>query len=482
MVKFWSIYYKIAELFFFFFLFGVLSFGRPFSLIHINTPFLPIYITEFILLFNLPLLFYKINELTKLPKLFFTLFLTFFCLSSLYLFFGLSFGKFLALRDVTLSLYLLFLPITFIFFNTLNKIKTFAVIVIISSIINLFLTRCLMIHICPLVELRDFLEEIKFFNQGLYLMIACAFLIPFYGASKYKVYRLFVLIALSVYVYMLIMISKSSLWVASFVVVVFLAVELKSRFLKFCAVFVPVFICVSSVIFYVDSITPSVYYRLIVSREIESIGLFAAGVRYNHKAAVNEKKEKLPAKPAIVIHKDILPPAENLPLSLPKTKKPLLYSNKKNLGNINWRLSVWMQTLKFGLGSPLFGRGFGVYPVYDIYGRLKYPKQLCADADTIPAHNHIFTIFFKMGFLGLGLFLFLNLSFFRHVLMYKNKCKSVFLNNLLISLLAAFLFWHSLALFFDVIDSPPTSIFLWVIMGLTFAVIEIDRAGKAKVA
>ena len=32
-----------------------------------------------------------------------------------------------------------------------------------------------------------------------------------------------------------------------------------------------------------------------------------------------------------------------------------------------------------------------------------------------------------------------------------------------------------MALFFDVIDSPPTSIFLWIIMGAIFAAIEVDK-------
>jgi hypothetical protein len=35
-----------------------------------------------------------------------------------------------------------------------------------------------------------------------------------------------------------------------------------------------------------------------------------------------------------------------------------------------------------------------------------------------------------------------------------------------------------MALFIDLIDSPPTSIFLWIIMGLIFASIEIDKQYK----
>ena len=32
-----------------------------------------------------------------------------------------------------------------------------------------------------------------------------------------------------------------------------------------------------------------------------------------------------------------------------------------------------------------------------------------------------------------------------------------------------------MALFFDVIDSPPTTVILWIIIGLIFACIEVDK-------
>jgi O-antigen ligase len=93
----------------------------------------------------------------------------------------------------------------------------------------------------------------------------------------------------------------------------------------------------------------------------------------------------------------------------------------------------------------------------------------------VPPHNHLLTVFLKMGVLGLALFLFINSYVFIYALAYLKKTKLKIINNLLIALLGAFVFWHTLALFFDVIDSPSTSIFLWIFIGSIFAAVKLDR-------
>ena len=57
----------------------------------------------------------------------------------------------------------------------------------------------------------------------------------------------------------------------------------------------------------------------------------------------------------------------------------------------------------------------------------------------------------------------------------QNNAKDGFLRCFLIGALGAFIFWHTEAFFFDAIDSPPTSIFLWIIMGMIFVVVEADK-------
>ena len=55
------------------------------------------------------------------------------------------------------------------------------------------------------------------------------------------------------------------------------------------------------------------------------------------------------------------------------------------------------------------------------------------------------------------------------------KCNSEFIKLVLVGVLSALVFWHVMALFFDAIDSPPTSIFLWIFIGLIFAAVKKDR-------
>ena len=150
---------------------------------------------------------------------------------------------------------------------------------------------------------------------------------------------------------------------------------------------------------------------------------------------------------------------------------------ESGLDNIKWRCDVWGKTLGFAMESPLLGKGFGVYPNYSTASPSQYLRgSIYLKANIIPVHNHILTIFFKMGLFGLGLFFFINIYVFVYAVKYIGRCNAEITKSLLIGLLGAFVCWHVLALFFDVIDSPPTSVFLWIIMGAIFAVVESDKS------
>lgn len=71
--------------------------------------------------------------------------------------------------------------------------------------------------------------------------------------------------------------------------------------------------------------------------------------------------------------------------------------------------------------------------------------------------------------------MFINGYIFIHGLRYVKKCKTDFSRCFLIGSLGAFVFWHTVALFFDIINSSPTSIFLWIIIGFIFNAIEVDK-------
>ena len=560
-----KIYYKFTAASFFVFLFCVFSFGRSFSILHINTPIAPVFVTEIFILLNIPILIYKFKELNKLPRVFLFLLLTLFFLGFSYLAVGIFQKNMFALRDITLFLYILFLPISLIHLDALKKIKVCLGIVITANMVGLFSGRCLLMQIYPAGALHNLFSEGKLFNFGLYYGIASALMISFYHRIKPGIYRLSVLTVLALNTYMFITIAKSSIWAAVLATFIFLSILLKARLLKFIIPFSLVFILISSTIFCFDSFSDPAFHQSRILEKAKSISLFFRGVQYKYEPGpaplqkkynkiknnlrVSLKKEVVPiplaqestyvylkkevaraplteergldkvvrqneseksaevqtplaqGSPDVHLKTEVVktsPPDEtglgkvvrkNEPkramakrkISLSKTEriaKPTKESTLQSLGNIAWRFNIWKQTLKYCSDSPFFGMGFGVYPVYEIWGTYQSPKNLYNDSGIVPVHNHLLTLFFKMGILGLGLFLFINIYVFIYALSYLKKCNLKFTNDLLIGLLGSFVFWQVLALFFDVIDSPPTSIFLWIIIGLIFSAIEIDKNSK----
>jgi len=147
---------------------------------------------------------------------------------------------------------------------------------------------------------------------------------------------------------------------------------------------------------------------------------------------------------------------------------------KVGYDNIVWREKIWKQTIDFMHGSYFFGKGFGNYPQYDIWGPQRL-RTLFKNSNIIPAHNHLLTVFYKMGFLGITLFLFIIVYVYCYALKYLKKCSDIFIGFVIKSALGSLLFWNVMALFFDVIDSPPTSVLLWIFTGLIFASIGVDK-------
>lgn len=304
----------------------------------------------------------------------------------------------------------------------------------------------------------NFISKSKLFNLGLYYGMVISLVIPFYDYIKLNAYRLLVLIILLFNVYTLIAIGLISLWAAFLFLLMFLFLILKERFLKLILFFLSVFLLASLIIFL--CFRPTFSGRIAkIFDETKGLSLFFSKISCQNEPKKTSSVTKVDS--AVMPYPD-------------EPKK--VYSNEEiSLLNINWRFSIWKQTLRFASDSPLFGKGFGTYPVYKILTTYQYPRHAYTDSGMVPVHNHFLTIFLKLGILGLGLFLSLNIYVFRHTLLFMNKCNLSFIKNLLIGLLGAFVFWHALALCFDVIDSPPTSIFLWIIIGLIFAIIEIGK-------
>jgi O-antigen ligase len=147
--------------------------------------------------------------------------------------------------------------------------------------------------------------------------------------------------------------------------------------------------------------------------------------------------------------------------------------------NIKWRLSIWRQTIKEIREYPVFGWGYGTQIDYIVWKqRLSWLKAIGANTGVLPPHNHLLAITYKMGILGLLLFLFINFMVFFRGLFYIKKCKSDFNRRFLIASLAGLVYWHGMAFFFDVLESPPTGIFLWILLAVILAIVKTDKSAE----
>jgi len=160
------------------FLLGVLSFGRAFSVLHINTSLTPIFITEIFLFIALPFIVTNPEPILKLPNMFLVPFLAYFLLGGFHLFLGILNSNLFAVRDIVLCGYILFLPLTVIIFSQKNKLKIFLFVLMLSNIIVLIIGK---FHIVGFefmpTKLANLLRPIKNFHMALYYGIATSFLI-----------------------------------------------------------------------------------------------------------------------------------------------------------------------------------------------------------------------------------------------------------------------------------------------------------------
>jgi O-antigen ligase len=98
----------------------------------------------------------------------------------------------------------------------------------------------------------------------------------------------------------------------------------------------------------------------------------------------------------------------------------------------------------------------------------------------IPPHNQLLAIFYKMGIVGLAFFIVINLWVFLVGVGYIKTCRDPFNRRFLIAVLAGFVYWHGMAFFFDVLESPPTGIFLWILLGCIMGIVHIDKNGDPR--
>jgi len=510
-VKYKKGYFDFCRIILFTYLFCTLACGRVFSILNIQIGSFPVFVTEILLFLCFPLIVLNIMDACKrLPRYFIFVLSIFFLYGCVYLYRGIINLNLFALRDIVLCVYILFLPLTLIMFVGFKEMKLFIYILVAGNIIGLLLGRFVLFSMYNIYNFRGLhgfpyvfalaLGHVRFFNLGLFYGMTVAFIIAMYPLLKLRSHLAYALLCLTFNFYMFIFMGVRSLWIAVLFLILFLAINLKMKFIRFTVYFIPAFLITASILFYFDFISTNALTNRVFEK-FGSLNFFVKNVIISKKISPSFPfTEKYDSKePSLISSKRNDQVTNNLKrndqvtnnlqsvnkVSSTKSKtKPIfnlgdLNSYRTDLDNINWRLVVWRDSIEFGMNSFWFGRGFGVYPQYKIWNYTK-PVALGYKSEIIPAHNHLITVFYKMGFCGLTLFVLINIFVFIYGLRNLKKCKTVFSRSFLVAALGVFLYWHTLAFFFDVIDSPSSSIFLWIIIGLIFKIIELESLNLAE--
>ncbi|MCP5103495.1 MAG: WecB/TagA/CpsF family glycosyltransferase, partial [bacterium] len=418
--------YRLEDFLYLFLVTGTFVFGKAFSLIGFRVPGLPLFVTELALAGSLAFIVFQAKKALEnwkqaMPTGLLIAFLAYVGMGTVYLLLGFKANGSLALRDVAFCHYALFFFITVNVLKTPDRVKKLAALFV-PAAAAVMLMGYLWNFGDPdgKIAIYPFTRPIKAFNWGLIFGLIVLFVLAFFAYGEIKKRKFLKGFLIWSGLLFVILTHVRAGWVGLIAALVFLAIVLKKE-TRVLLLIIPL---VVGALFVID------HYR------------------EDELAKITEEVTSM------------VPGAEK---TFPRM-------------NIIWRMKIWDQRWQKIKKQPVRGGGIGSFPAYILWGR-KAPKivGIGPGSNIIPPHNHLFAITYKMGFVGLGLFICMNLWVFLRGVRYINRCRSPFNRRFLVASLAGLIYWHGMAFFFDVLESPPTGIFLWVLLGLIISVVYVDE-------
>jgi O-antigen ligase len=418
-----------------FLILGTFASGRAFSVIGLKVGNLEVFVTEMALGLALVLLALKAVKQkslgwlwdewrSPLPKSLVIVLPVYFLMGTLYLLLGIKSKGSLALRDIVFCHYLLLLFLSLGLFKRAGKVENFPRFLVPGIMVLLYFgMTTFFIYIPRHSAYKLFARTAKMHNLALYCGLLTIFALSYFTFVKK---RLKPLMGILMYLGLLLIVMAEvrAGWAGFIVALILMAILMKKKML----IIVLIIAAVAVSLFIID------HFNLTLQAD---------------KMEWLQEQVKSVARPS----------QQSMPAA-----------------NIKWRLGIWEETFHEIVKKPLLGWGFGAQVDYLIWGkRLSKLKAMGANTGILPPHNHVLAIAYKMGLLGLALFLFINFRVFFHGVLYLKTCNSEFNRRFLIALLAGLTYWHGMAFFFDILESPPTSIFLWILLGAILAVVHVDR-------
>lgn len=475
------LYRKSVLYFLVFLIFGTLSLGRAFSVFSPLRLFgLPFYITDVFILFSLPLAMKGFWDLRRLPGWFYAPFSLLFFLAEVYLFHGLLIDHSpYALRSAVLSVYLLFVPVVWFMFKRAFRPEYFLVLLVLANVGSVIFGA----GIGPQV----WLANTRGFNLTLFYGVTIAFLLPFGLECLTDIRSRWLVWGITgINVFMVINGCVRSSWAALIVLLVFYILIFRSKWKALIIAYGMIMISVGSLL-----LLQGVFVREGQLRFVQRTqGTFYFITQTLDRVKALSRKSYVD-KHGLGAKDFVLENAETRDIELENAAEenaaeenaqdimPLSEAAGNAYSNMTWRIGVWKATFSAGMKSPLWGNGFSKLLIYDqslVTAEIRGPG---ADSGIVPPHNEFLTVFYRMGLIGIVLFVWINGFVFWRGLRRLGGESDPICRACLAGALGALVVWHIAAQFFDLIDSPPTNIILWMLLGLVLVLLygrDIERA------
>ncbi len=140
-----------------------------------------------------------------------------------------------------------------------------------------------------------------------------------------------------------------------------------------------------------------------------------------------------------------------------------------NLNTI-WRLINWNEMFRDIIIRPVLGFGFG--NKFISYSTINLGWTTGLKEGWVESHNYLLSFLYRSGFLGLGSFIFIIVSFFRRVFRFLRNCLDEKIKVIIAGLISCIIFILVLGLLEVVLEVPYMGSFLWIIMALIVIIIN----------
>jgi len=158
-----------------------------------------------------------------------------------------------------------------------------------------------------------------------------------------------------------------------------------------------------------------------------------------------------------------------------KIKSRISVSQLTQSSSIKRRIAIWKFTVLMIRDHPLLGSGIGTYK----YNTLKYQAEFFKQGENRSlyphgfadkAHNEYLQLWAEMGIVGLGIFIWLIISYFNYGLKILRKIKDEYKQGIIIGLMGAVVAALVDGIFGFPLHLPATIVLFWLALGLTVAV------------